>query len=91
VSAIDEETDARIESDIRRELANGNEWAWCVVRVTAKWGDYEGYAYLGGCSYRDETDFTHPDGYYPQLKTEALDDLNSIIAKHANAVAPLLV
>jgi hypothetical protein len=90
-SAIDEDTDARIEADTRRELANGNDWAWCVVRVTAKWGDYEGHAYLGGCSYRDEREFTHPDGYYPQMKAEALEDLNSIIARHANAVAPLFV
>ena len=86
VSAIDDETDARVEADIRRELANGNEWAWCVVRVTARWADYEGHAYLGGCSYADEETFRHPDGYYPQLQAEALEELNSIVVKHANAV-----
>ena len=35
-SAIDEVTDALVEAHIRDQLARGNEWAWCVVRVTAR-------------------------------------------------------
>lgn len=62
---------------IEKEMES-NEWAWCVVRVTAKWGGFEGTNYLGGCSYKDEADFAK-DGYLPQMKDEALADLKKTI------------
>ena len=90
-STIDGETDAQVEQDIREELAHGNEWAWCLVRVTARWAEYEGYDYRGGCSHRSEEQFKHPDGYYPVMKARALADLNDVIATHARNLEPLLV
>lgn len=66
---------------IANQLADGNDWAWCMVDVAANWTnpltdqEYEGHAYLGGCSYESEESFKHPDGYYPQMKREAYDDL----------------
>lgn len=75
-SAIDPETDAAIEQEIIRRLNNGEEWAWCCVEVKAIWEDFEGTAYLGGCSYADEADFSQEGGYLKDLKAEALADLN---------------
>ena len=89
--AIDEETDALVEADIRAQLARGNEWAWCVVRVTARWMGYEGHDYLGGCSYGSEAEFTREDGYYQDMRARALDVLNEVVAAHAEKLQPLLV
>ena len=36
-SAINDEADAQLEKDLRDQLERGNEWAWCLVRVTARW------------------------------------------------------
>jgi hypothetical protein len=62
-----------------------------VVRLTARWAGYEGYDYLGGCSYGSEEQFKHPDGYYPDMKARALENLNEIVAAHARNLEPLLV
>lgn len=90
-SAIDGLTDLQVEQGIRDQIASGNEWSWCIVRVTARWTDYEGYSYLGGCSYGSEEQFKHPDGYYPQMKGIALADLNDVVTAHARNLQPLLV
>jgi hypothetical protein len=89
-SAIDEETDAAVEADIREELARGNEWAWCVVRVTALWRGYEGHDYLSGCSYACREAFTREAGYYPDMRARALEALNEALADHARKLEPLL-
>lgn len=70
-SAIDPETDREAEELIRRQLADGNEWAWCSVKVTAHWNGFRGYDYLGCCSYASREDFCQPGGYYDDLKAEA--------------------
>lgn len=72
------------EEFIRQELANGNDWAWCKVRVTAQWiapdgTTFEGHDYLGGCSYRSEEDFKQPGGYYDDMKKEAYADLQKAV------------
>lgn len=74
---------------IEDQLEEGNDWAWCMVDVSAKWQnpltdkEYEGHAYLGGCSYESEESFKHPQGYYPQMKDEAYDDLIKQIEQDA--------
>lgn len=88
-NAIDGLTNEQIENDIRDQLAGGNTWAWCIIRVTARWADYEGYSYLNGCSYRSEEQFKHPDGHYPKMKALALADLNDIVTAHARNLEPL--
>lgn len=65
------------------QLDCGNQWAWCCVKVTARFGtQFAAEAYLGACSYADEQDFTHSDSdYYEDLKHEALLDLHAQIIK----------
>ena len=75
-SAIDEETDAKIAHDIRKQLEKGNEWAWCVVKVTGEWEGLEKSTYLGGCSYRSERDFVTNSGYFEDMKADVLEKLN---------------
>ena len=81
-SVIDDETDRETEQWIEEQLRSGNEWAWCCVRVVATWNGFEGDAYLGCCSYESEASFVAPRGYYDDMKSEALDDLNALLAGH---------
>jgi hypothetical protein len=53
---------------------NGNEWAWCCVKVTAEYKGIKGSDYLGGCSYNSKEDFMS-DGYYADMKIQAYDEL----------------
>lgn len=76
-SAIDDDTDREIAEKILEDLESGNEWAWCLVKVTAHWEGYEGFASLGCCSYESEASFKEPGGYYDDMKAEALDRLNA--------------
>lgn len=71
----DEEYDAKVEQAIYENL-QWNEWAWCCVKVTAEWQGFTGSAYLGGCSYTSKKDFMS-GGYYPQMRDEALEELNN--------------
>lgn len=75
-SAIDEDTDRETENMIYEQLSNGNKWAWCMVKVTAKYKGIEGTDNLGGCSYKSEADFKK-DGYYEDMKNQAFADLIS--------------
>ena len=74
-SALDHNTDREQEEWIAGQLDGGNEWAWCIAKVTAKWRDFDGVDYLGGCSYLSEEDF-RKGGYFDDMKDEALTDLN---------------
>lgn len=69
-SAIDEETDAKTERWIKRQLDNGNQWAWCTVKVTVKWGKNIGNDYLGCCSYKSFEDFKN-GVYYEEMVENA--------------------
>jgi len=55
-----------------------NEWLWCSVKVTAKFKNLEGVAYLGQCGYENESDFIK-GGYYAQMQDEAFADLKAKI------------
>lgn len=89
-SAIDDETDAEQEMWIREELERGNQWAWCMVAVTATFGDFEGEAHLSGCSYLSEEEFCQPGGTYEDMKTEALAVLEDRIEHAAGEAASFL-
>ena len=76
---------------VKKELEDGNAWAWCCVEVRASWWNrktgqtYKGSDYLGGCSYRSEADFKQP-GYYDDMKKIAYDELvSNIDAGHEDA------
>jgi hypothetical protein len=58
-----------------RENAEWNIWAWCCVKVSMTFAGLQSCAYLGGSSYLDEEDFMN-DGYYEDMKSECLEDLN---------------
>jgi len=69
---------AQIRKDSMRTM-----WAWCGVTVRVRWNGWVGRAHLGGCSYKDEAEFRGEGGYFPQMVTEALDDLNASLARSA--------
>lgn len=83
-SGVDDE-DRACEDKIIADLENGNEWAWCCVRVTAKLGPFVGTDYLGGCSYDSESQFREPGGYFNDMRQGAIDDMIEQ-AKAAGAV-----
>jgi len=76
--------DKGIEDLIIADLEDGNEWAWCVVRVVARYDDIEGIigeAYMGGCSYRNRNSFMCSD-YYQDMCDEARDELYMYLESH---------
>lgn len=89
-SAIDPETDATAEQWITDQLLAGNQWAWCHIVVRARWKDFEGVDSLGCCSYESEKDFCQPGGYYDDMKSEALADLNANIERAAEQLEELI-
>lgn len=89
IASGDDSVDEETNQWIRDQLNAGNDWAWCCVKVTAEWNGYTGVDYLGGCSYRSEKDFMS-DGYYADMKSEALDRLYEEIQRHVTALRPLL-
>lgn len=84
----DDEADARAENEVQEALDMGNIWAWSTVTVIARWNGFEGRDRLGCCSYDSEEDFKQ-DEYYPDMKKEALDDLNRVISDTTERLRPL--
>ena len=82
--------DRKIEDEIISDLDNGNEWAWCCVRVRATWKGFTGEDYLGGCCYGSRAEF-EAGGYLPDMKAQALADLNASVARTAEEIGSLLV
>ena len=70
----DDKFDRIQENKVIGRLNRGDRWAWCLVRVVARFRGLEGQAFLGGCSYRNEQDFID-GGYFDDMKREAFDDL----------------
>lgn len=83
IASGNDEEDAEVEKTIIDDYNNGNSWAWCCVKVTAKWNGFEASDYLGCCSYKNEDDFKI-GGYYEQMKAEALEQLNNELAEIAD-------
>ena len=69
---------------IRRRLDSGDDWAWGIVGVFARFGNLVGKSYLHGCSYQGEEDFIQHSGYYEGMKAEALNDLNQMALAEFN-------
>jgi len=88
-SSGDPEADAELVHEIHERLARGDLWAWCTVKVEARFGQFYGTAYLGGCSYEHQASFME-GGYYEQMVGDAVDDLNQNIARQLAEIAPLL-
>jgi hypothetical protein len=81
------EDDAAAEADVRKQLNEGNQWAWCDVVVTARWKGFEGTTTLCACSYVSEERFREID--LPSLKSEALEALNERVAAAKKAIDAL--
>lgn len=65
---------------VRDQVAQGNEWAWCQVRVHVDAFGFRGSSsWLGGCSYGSEAAFRQPGSYFDDLTREALADLRAQI------------
>lgn len=75
--------DAEDAAIVRARLARGDVWAWCVAVVKVRWGEYEGVAAIGGCTYHNAEDFKRC-GYYHDLVDDALADLNAQRAEDAH-------
>lgn len=85
-SAIDEEADKATEKWINDQLESGNQWAWCCVKVTCYYKGIDcitGTDFLGGCSYKSESEFIAPGGYFEDMKRIAYDDFVSNIERLA--------
>ena len=85
----DDEFDRECENRIITDLESGNDWAWCVVKVTAQYNGIRGVTgtdYLGCCSYADEKDFREC-GYYADMCDNACRELYE---KLADIVAELV-
>lgn len=63
-----------------------NPWAWCYVKLVAKWQGLRAATGLGACSYKDEADFRANSGHMDDMVDEALDDLNRQLADMAATV-----
>lgn len=84
LSSGDDAADAALVAELRARLAQGDDWAWCIVKVTAtlkvgKWF-FVGTDYLSACSYKGEADFA---GLLPAMRQEALADLRRNLAATA--------
>ena len=82
----DDAEDRRCEDEILKRLNDGDVWAWAVVEVEARYHGLVGRDVLGGCSYRDEADFREPGGYFDDMKSEALADLQHQLDELAPAI-----
>ena len=76
IASDDDEFDKQIEDEIIDRLNRGDIWAWCCVEVKATFGRFSSSDYLGCCCYEDEDDFIS-GGYYEDMKSQALDELNN--------------
>jgi hypothetical protein len=81
----DDALDRATEDEIIARLDRGDVWAWACVTVTATYTMPDsgetlvGRAYLGGCSYAGAEDFKR-DGYYEDMKIEALEELHKAVS-----------
>jgi hypothetical protein len=71
----DAKIDQEAEQEIFQRMANGEQWAWCTVRVRASAEGFVGIDCLGCCSYKDVKDFVVEGGYYPDMKKQAFSNL----------------
>ncbi len=85
----DDALDKKVEDEIIARLERGDVWAWAAVTVEARWQGFVGRDHLGACCYRDERDFKHSEGYYPDMCSVALDDLNRKIQETADKLKSL--
>ena len=80
----DEGFDRQVEKNIIADLEAGNEWAWCTIKVTARYDGVDGIVgvdWLGCCNYSSEEDFKKCP-YFEDMKNQARDDLYQYLESH---------
>jgi hypothetical protein len=77
----DEEEDRKAEAWVIDQLDAGNEYAWCIARVTASARGRMGTAYLGAISCAGEQEFERV--FLEDLKREARLELFEKLAQDA--------
>lgn len=85
----DDEYDCEVENTIIDRLNDGDQWAWCIVKVTVRLVDdfaISESVYLGGCSYDDEDDFLL-GGYYEDMVSEAKENLKNRLENLKNLIS----
>ena len=85
----DETADKLAEEETLARINEGDEWAWCMVRVTVRWGDFNHEVHLGGCSYLNEEEF-RACPCFDDLVDEGLCELNEMIARNFDEIRSLL-
>jgi hypothetical protein len=88
-SAIDDKTDRETEAWIAGQLRDGNEWAWCVITVTATWRGFTGADVMGACSYESEASFR--ECCYDAMVATAIESLASQLEKAHEVVSALIL
>ena len=83
----DDDQDRKDCENIQRELEAGNDWAWCMVRVEGTFEGLRADTVLGGCNYDSRKQFIEPGGYYDDMVTEVLEELNKQAAGVVSALA----
>jgi len=71
----DDAEDKACEDEILARLERGDSWAWCMVKVSARFDEFEGVSYLGCCSYRDEKEFRQSGDNFDYMVKEARGEL----------------
>lgn len=84
IASGDDAYDKKVERKIQRKLDNGNEWAWCTIRVTVTPKplavcDLSATDYLGCCSYESKADFIRNSGYYEDMVNTCIAELQETI------------
>lgn len=82
--------DTQEEDRIIDDLDNGNQWAWFVAHVQARFAGLVGEDFLGSCSYASREDFEAPGGYHADMVAAALDELAHAIIADADTWAAML-
>lgn len=68
---------------VKAQLAAGNDWAWCDVKVTARIFGLEAETWIGQCSYESRKAFMD-GGYYEQLVDEVIAELAKMLENIAD-------
>lgn len=68
---------------VQEQLANGNEWAWCHIRLVGHFRGLQCWDSLGANSYSSEAAF-RADGYFADMQLEVLRQLQEAASNIAD-------
>jgi hypothetical protein len=83
----DDAEDKACEDAILARLDAGDAWAWASVRVTGTYRGLKAHDYLGCCCYEDEADFRENSGYFQDMQSNVLAELQAMVEDIVESVA----